>query len=445
MIKSFSNLLNETQDLETLEHIQKLVNDRIDVVSNSSSHPGTMQGSEKPVVTEEETPMAGEESVITNVKNPSDGLEHLVTLREDYPLPNSLEASLHEELRSLFNVLGTARNVKYQWLNSTSGSYSFGGRTLLAKRISAYNSINSLMDILNKDLDCNLNSCRLISCYKSVDTTTPRHSDNEMTIDHKHVICNFSLGSTREFQFFKGRNSDKPLVSHVLQNRSLMLMLPGCQQKLLHEIPKGLATDADEYHLRFCLSFRKTSPSKPAIPLKVKPFPLSAKPHTLTGHNSNIHTEFTGMHPSRLSTLLKSDQDDMTTVPIKHVIVGDSLTRDINLPGTVTITKGGCRITDILTMLKNDKMLSKDQYKDTETVILCVGTNSISKLDIPLVTILNDYDNLISEFTKLFPMARIGLFNIPPRKYLNFNHVVRLKSFNNCFLILKFHMPMHNS
>ena len=177
MIESFSNLLNTTQDLGTLEHIQKLVNDRIEVVSNSSSHPGTIQGSEESVVTEVNKPKDGEVSVVTKVQNPIDGLEHLVSLREDYPLPDGLEARLHEELRSLFDVLGTARTVKYQWLNSTSGSYAFGGRTLLAKRISAYNSITRLMDILNKDLDCNLDSC-LISCYKSADIKTPRHSDN---------------------------------------------------------------------------------------------------------------------------------------------------------------------------------------------------------------------------------------------------------------------------
>ena len=227
----------------------------------------------------------------------------------------------------------------------------------------------------------------------------------------------------------------------MLQNRSLMLMLPGCQQKLLHEVPPGLATNTDQYHLRFCLSFRKTSPSKSIIPVKAKPLPFPAKSHPLAGHSSNANIKFSGMHPSRMSTMLKTDDDAMTTAPIKHVIIGDSLTRDIDLPGTVTITKGGCRITDILYMLKNDKKLSKDQYKGIETVTLCVGTNSVSKLDIPMVRILNDYDNLIREFTKLFPMARIGLFNIPPRKYLNFYHLVRLKSFNNCLFDFEISHP----
>ena len=103
IIESFTSFLSTTQDLGTLEHFQKLVNDRIEVVSNSNVDSVT-----------EDIPDI--EDVVTKINYPGNNLKDFVNIRENYPLPYNLEGNLFQELHNYLNI-GAIVNL----LSNTNG------------------------------------------------------------------------------------------------------------------------------------------------------------------------------------------------------------------------------------------------------------------------------------------------------------------------------------
>ena len=82
-------------------------------------------------------------------------------------------------------------------------------------------------------------------------------------------------------------------------------------------------------------------------------------------------------------------------------------------------------------------MGSMTDYCHIKSVTICVGTNALNITKnqcIPMIDILTDYNSLVSEFLKLFPNAKIGLFNVLPRVCYHRDTYNRIRSFN-MFLI----------
>ena len=322
VIEQFSQLLIETKDLETLEKLLKLVNNRIEVVSNASN--SEVDGNTD-IVHSSEVLQTG-----------MDDFQNLVRL-EMFDLSPDLELSLLQELNRLYDPKNFSHNTgKYHWLSSFNIPYSFGGRSVPPESINTFPVLLRIMEQINKQLDCSLDCC-LVSRYVDVASGLSPHNDDEPIIDQSHVICNLSIGATRTIQFHQYSNESnggEQVISYDMLNRSLLLMLPGCQQQLKHTLIPGSKTDGNQ--LRYCLSFRKQS--KPMD--YIKPSPIICK--------STPRPQFEGMHPSRLATIHKSGSTQSIGGSYKkpsigHVIVGDSLTRGIDLPDCVTITKGVVR------------------------------------------------------------------------------------------------------
>ena len=98
----------------------------------------------------------------------------------------------------------------------------------------------------------------------------------------------------------------------------------------------------------------------------------------------------------------------------------------------MTITRGGGEIPDILPMLEDNKdELPISEYGRIKSITVCVGTNDLSDLQLPLLRVMTEYDRLINQLLIIFPNALVMLYNIPPRICHRFNHIVRIKSFNN--------------
>ena len=258
------------------------------------------------------------------------------------------------------------------------------------------------MDKINNELNVELDCC-LVSVYRSGDSITRLHSDNEPIIDQNHSICNISIGAKRSIQF-KDINTNDIVPCIELDHGSLLTMVEGTQQKLNHEVLPGDNTDTS---VRYCLSFRKLVNKVP-----VNKF-TNLKPEPVVGAASD---------------------DNLNKPTISHLIIGDSLTTWGITPGenTVTLTKGGARMRDMIPLLdKNVEKLDPVSYKDVQSVILCVGTNAINDLSVPLLECFSDYDKVVRELIGLFPNAKIGLFNIPPRFYRNVGILRCIVSFNN--------------
>jgi alkylated DNA repair dioxygenase AlkB len=62
------------------------------------------------------------------------------------------------------------------------------------------------------------------------------HSDNFPQIGSRPPVASLTLGSTRRFKL--RHKSSKEVVDFELQNGSLLIMLPGCQEEWEHAVPK---------------------------------------------------------------------------------------------------------------------------------------------------------------------------------------------------------------
>ena len=247
LIDSITESVNQINNLSTLVQLQQLVADRIEVVTNSANSKLEVDEIDSDTGNTDTEVNNNVVSSFTNLP----GTNNMVkTVSMNFS--DNLNKSLLDELNSLFSN----KPKKYQWLNSTNQPYAFGGRSYLAKSITAIAPINELMNVLNKQLDCSLDCC-LISCYKDSKSALSRHSDDEPTIDQSHTICNLSLGADRVIEFYNkadgGQCTDSFADSCKLVNGSLLLMLPGCQQNMnirFYQVRKQTVFNSDT----LCLS-----------------------------------------------------------------------------------------------------------------------------------------------------------------------------------------------
>lgn len=63
------------------------------------------------------------------------------------------------------------------------------------------------------------------------------HADDDPGIDQTLPLLVFSFGGERSIQFAP-QNEIKNITDVFLEDRSLLTMLPGCQEQLFHRIPK---------------------------------------------------------------------------------------------------------------------------------------------------------------------------------------------------------------
>ena len=124
--------------------------------------------------------------------------------------------------------------------------------------------------------------------------------------------------------------------------------------------------------------------------------------------------------------------------PPQHLIIGDSLVKGLNVPNTIHICKGGIHPKEVLQLLPcSTDILPTNCYDSIRTITLIVGTNAININNnsprIPLLEVINDYNQLVLQLREIFPNARIGLFNIIPRAYSTSETLYRIETFNTVF------------
>lgn len=447
LIENVSKLLDMTADLEVLGDIQKLVSDRIDHVSNHSKTDSVKDDSvpnNDNVINSEQVAEHTAEPDATRIRSSlNDHVQYLQSL--DF-LSKDFQQHISDDVIKLCRVTNRSSTVQYRWLFNGPISYCFGGRTYKPIKISDYPAINDLMERLNTEFDCTLDSC-LLSFYGSTEVVVPPHCDDEVVIDQGHFICNVSLGSSRVINFYNKSDIKTPIVTQEMVDGSVLLMLPGCQGLYKHGVEPGVSDGTEQS--RCCLSFRKVN--KPTVSLPTETgyqADQSDQDHAseMRHHNldfqrkpkiTNVDTYPGANHHNpefqRKPRISNSNVEVYTGEGhFEHLIIGDSLTRDINLRKCITITKGGCRVDQLFDVLKGCKYFTEPEYQNFKTITVCVGTNSVNKVNIPFLTILKDYDTLINKLSSTFPTAKIGMLNILPRAYKHFPQLARIKAFNNC-------------
>ena len=122
----------------------------------------------------------------------------------------------------------------------------------------------------------------------------------------------------------------------------------------------------------------------------------------------------------------------------RHLIIGDSLVKGLNVPGSTWICKGGIRPGELLQLLPGSiDNLHPEQYNSIRSVTVIVGTNALNVKSpgkgMPFLDVVHDFEKLIRDIKDLFPYARIGLYNVLPRAHMCIETVHRIQLFNTIF------------
>ena len=362
------------------------------------------------------------------------------------------ELRLEDELQELYT--GFNSKSKYVWLaNLGKPSYSFGGRSYEPHDIHFRVGIKTLMDKFNHEYNLQLDSC-LITRYKSGEQSLSLHQDNEAILDGSHPIVVTSIGSSRTLQFWdSGSEHSGTLMKEVrIVQGDLLIMKPHCQDVLWHNVLPNYSTSRSG--IRYALSFRRMANAtssnqqeqQPELPHLITSSPVEKdlEPHPKTGfmvHPSRLQQQQQQQQPSVKANTLTTplaDNNNSNKNHARHLIIGDSMVNGLHVSGSTCIFRGGIRPHEVLGLLPSSMdLLHPKHYDDVRSVTLVVGTNALNisypSKATPLLDVVDDYERLVDDLRKLFPNARIGLYNVLPRVYRYEETRERIELFNSIF------------
>ena len=121
-----------------------------------------------------------------------------------------------------------------------------------------------------------------------------------------------------------------------------------------------------------------------------------------------------------------------------NLIIGNSLVNSLEVPGTISIFKGGICPGELLRLLPGSTdILPPERYSQIKTVTVVVGTNALNVKKpgkgMPFLDVVCDFEQLIYNLRDFFPNARIGLYNVLPRAYSCSETCHRIELFNTIF------------
>ena len=478
LVQSFSKLLlNVSGDSCTLNKFQDMISEELErtapndetvtLFSNQSAEESIEHDSEESSIeeppTEEQPPqelliVKEPTQNLTTVPKVNHELDNLVSHLPSFLSPAVIrELNVENELCALYTE--THPRAKYMWLTDSQVPYSFGGKKYHPQSLSKWNSISSIMRKINEDQNLDLDSC-LIARYQLGSDSVSLHQDNEEIIDNAHPIVIAPFGTSRSLHFFDSYSeaSGNLIMEVAPVQGDIVIMNPGCQEKLWHKLLPNQAPLPDGP--RFALSFRKLN----VVHQATLTCPLNnVDPITSTPIPKDLHLlpNGFGVHPERAAVILERAEQSSTVTPTvhstrippqesimdnrsqpvtcpKHLILGDSLVKGLQVPRSVSICKGGIKPGEVLQLLPSSTdLLHPDRYSDIRTVTLIVGTNALNvnrpNKGMPLLNVINDYEKLVNDLRAIFPNARLGLYNVLPRVYSCPETRNRIEMFNDLF------------
>ena len=91
----------------------------------------------------------------------------------------------------------------------------------------------------------------LVNRYLSGKDKVGWHADDEKTIDQSFPIISVSFGGSRKFQIRLKKGNERPITNFNLNSGDVIIMNPGCQEKLIHQIPITTAKVGTRFNLTF--------------------------------------------------------------------------------------------------------------------------------------------------------------------------------------------------
>ena len=419
----------------TLSAINEIVSEELEKVSNKSSVSlfSDNESSDSASIKEEENSPAD-----PGVEASPENLTGLVCHVKFISSPEIEEIVSQTDLDGLFTQ--NQPNGKYIWLTNYQTEYRFGRKTYHPHNFDLCYGVKSILDKINDKHGLELNSCLLVR-YSSDNTALSLHQDNEEILDESHPIVITSVGPARTLQFWDADSESKgKLIKEVTPSQGdLLLMKAGCQSKLWHKVLHNQTPQPNTVKPRYALSFRKIK-SLYAVPQKSESDATSIQASSPRPNLLKPLPNGFLVHPDRASPVTQSARNNhVSNKPLnKHLIIGDSMVNGLNVSGSICIYRGGIRPHEILSLLPSSiDILHPNNYSNISSVTVVVGTNALNvnrpNSGMPLLDVVEDYEKLIHDLRKLFPRARLGLYNILPRAFRCHETRERIQIFNTIF------------
>ena len=339
---------------------------------------------------------------------------------KDFLPANHLDDVIIAEVEDM-GLLKKSNKPQSQWLSCDKRAYCFSDKPQLkhdAKDIKEFPTISTLMDLVNKDSRTTQDAnSALVIVYNNNRAGIDFHDDGESLIDSNSSISTLTFGSSRMVDFCD--HSIRPRIpQHTLEcgNHDLMIMKPGCQQRLVHRVRQGTSSDDD---LRIVISFRKLAAVNDDSEVS---FNVPSTPSVKNGDSP----------PPKANNLLKSPNKvtiiagDSFSVGLDEVRLGRKGRKKV-----INLSKGGASIKDVSLQLDLFFLASSQQDCIVEKVFVCVGANDIRHcrengvrhLKQPLVS-------LVEQIKMSFPDANVWFQCLVPLPLQHQYSVVNVEQYN---------------
>ena len=323
------------------------------------------------------------------------------------------------------------------WLTSTGEDYIWfsANGNMTVKRaidIAKFLAISQLKQIIISKYGCQINSC-LVSYYKSGDSRTRYHSDDEKSLDKSQGLYVASFGAERTLDLnMKGKDGrNKPDFSLRTTDGSLYVMKPGCQEYCVHRVRSEPLNRRERYSLSFrcLLPASKAQAKSPTTPDGSTPTATTAtaivtpppkNPTSHLGHTSSIPNTSTA---SAAKTASHPTPPPQAANPLRYkrkvrrttVLFGTSITKYVHTKNMgfrgrklINVSESGAKIKDISNNVR--KFYEDDlaaMNNDVEKVIFNLGTNDIKHARSGVFHLKKYLSDLINMTKELFPAAVI--------------------------------------
>ena len=302
--------------------------------------------------------------------------------------------------------------VNTHWLCSKPEPYIYPDKNPVhsPKDINDFPTICKLMNLVNSSdkIDGPLDSC-LVLKYSDSAAALREHADDEKLIDQNKSICSFSLGATRTIDFYNKSGRSKLITTHNMEQDSLVIMKPSCQQKLLHCV-RADKTRSTKSQVRFSISFRAIC--------------LDESANT----PDEVHVDTLVSPPSK-----KNPASKVT------LIAGDSYAARLdesrlgkNRKNVVNIAKGGQKIRHVEESLVRYVNDNPDVF--VEKLIVSVGTNDIRYCYNGVGHLKGPIKQLFKKIKELCPRTKVYIQSLLPLPVINRNIIHNVVCFNNLLI-----------
>jgi hypothetical protein len=248
------------------------------------------------------------------------------------------------------------------------------------KTFSDYPILKKLLVHVNKEFNCNMNSC-VVNHYMANQSRKHPHADNESYIDQNEPICTFTAGTPREVYFYETPASSSP--KHILVQQlkpvegSVYVMAPTFQSLFKHQVQPGEGT-------RISVSFRRVKKT--------------------TTHNNNEWPYHCHHVPKPAATAPKSESFPVQTsprssrAPDTHLTPQESGNDFLTRPApSDSVTGSTTGVDELLDIIKN---LNK---ADCKKVMLGINTR-LEELDRAESEVRdNEVDSLVQSIDRPLP------------------------------------------